>query len=90
METVREVWTDERMDDLNHKVDELAAEMRAEFRAVRSEFGAHRAEFRAQLTETNTRFDTRFDAMQRTMIQLWATSILTTLGCFATLFATRL
>jgi hypothetical protein len=35
----RETWTDERLDDLNHSVDEGFGEMRAEFRAVRSELG---------------------------------------------------
>jgi len=39
MEAVREAWTDERLDDLNHRVDEGFKEMRAEFRAVRSELG---------------------------------------------------
>lgn len=37
MQTMRRAWTDERLDDLNHKVDELNREMHAEFRAVRGE-----------------------------------------------------
>jgi len=40
----REAWTDERLDDLNHRVDqgfkELRIEMRDEFRAVRMEMAA--------------------------------------------------
>lgn len=36
----REVWTDERLDDLNKKVDEGFKEMRREFKAVRGEIGA--------------------------------------------------
>jgi hypothetical protein len=39
MNAVREAWTDERWDDLNHRVDEGFREMREEFRAVRSELG---------------------------------------------------
>ena len=35
MEPVREAWTDERLDDLNHRVDDGFREMRTEFRAVR-------------------------------------------------------
>lgn len=35
----REAWTDERLDDLNHRVDEGFKEMREEFRAVRFELG---------------------------------------------------
>jgi hypothetical protein len=37
MEAVREKWTDERLDDLNRKVDDGFAEMRAEFRELRAE-----------------------------------------------------
>ncbi|MBS1676845.1 MAG: hypothetical protein JST08_05610 [Actinobacteria bacterium] len=32
-------WTDERLDDLNKKVDDGFNEMRAEFRMVRAEMG---------------------------------------------------
>ena len=48
----REEWTDERLDDLNHRVDEGFKEMRTEFRAVRSEmqleFQAVRSEMKGQ------------------------------------------
>jgi hypothetical protein len=36
----REAWTDERLDDLNKKVDDGFKEMREEFRAVHAELGA--------------------------------------------------
>jgi hypothetical protein len=57
MEPMREAWTDERLDDLSHRVDEGFREFREEMRALRSEM--------------NTRFDrveARLDSMQRTMI----------------------
>jgi hypothetical protein len=62
MEAVRDAWTDDRLDDLNHRVDggfkevsrefqALRLEMRTEFAAVRSEmaveFGAVRSEMAA-------------------------------------------
>lgn len=53
----REAWTDERLDDLNAKVDKGFDEVKGEIRELRSEM--------------NSRFaavDHRFDAMQRTMI----------------------
>lgn len=37
METVRETWTDERLDDLNHRVDVGFREVGEEFRALRLE-----------------------------------------------------
>src|SRR3954471_13385870 len=48
----REAWTDERLDDLNKKVDDGFKEMHAEFRALRgemmSEFQAVRAEAKGE------------------------------------------
>jgi flagellar biosynthesis/type III secretory pathway protein FliH len=58
MEFVREAWTDERLDDLNHRVDEGFRETREEFRVVR-------AEMRTMSAETNG----RLDGLQRTMVQ---------------------
>jgi hypothetical protein len=38
----RESWNDNRLDDLNHKVEEGFKDMREEFRALRSEMAADR------------------------------------------------
>lgn len=58
----REEWTDQRLDDLNHRVDEGFKEMRTESRAVRSEM---QSEFQALRSE--------FSAFTRTVTQvLWA------------------
>jgi hypothetical protein len=43
MEAVRESWTDERLDDLSHHVDELSRRVDEGFNALRA--------------ETNARFD---------------------------------
>ena len=37
-----ESWSDDRLDDLNRKVDQGFADMREEFRAMRSEMAADR------------------------------------------------
>jgi hypothetical protein len=50
MEAMRERWTDDRLDDLNGKVDALRVEMRTEFAAVRGE-----------IREGFDRIDKRFD-----------------------------
>jgi ribosome recycling factor len=54
----REVWTDERLDDLNKRVDEGFKETREEFRAVRSEmkseFQAVRAEMKSEFQSART------------------------------------
>lgn len=53
----RKAWTDERLDDLNGRVEKGFDEVKGEIKDLRKEM--------------NTRFnsiDARFDAMQRTMI----------------------
>ena len=52
METMRESWTDDRLDDLNSKVDDLRVEMKEEFASVRRE-----------MREGFDRVDDRFQAM---------------------------
>lgn len=61
METVRDKWTDERLDDLNARMvegfDRLDKDMR---------------EVRAALVEMNQRFDERLAATHRLIIQVGA------------------
>jgi hypothetical protein len=54
METVREKWTDERLDDLNGKVDDLGRRMDLRFDSVDRRF---------------ERIDARLDSMGKVMIQ---------------------
>ena len=53
----REKWTDERLDDLNKKVDDGFARLDADVRGLRSE-----------MNERFNAVDARFDAMNRNMI----------------------
>lgn len=66
----REVWTDERLDDLNKRVDEGFKETRQEFRAVRSEM---KGEFQAIRTELGG----QISALHRMTFQLFAGLIAT-------------
>jgi len=52
MEAMRQSWSDDRLDDLNHRVDDG-------FKELRREMGAR-----------FDRVDARFDALQRTIIQV--------------------
>jgi hypothetical protein len=83
MEAVREMWTDERLDDLTHRVDEgfnrterefqaVRLEMRTEFQAVRSDLGGQMA------------------ATQRALLQVAAGGLVTMLVGFAGVIATVL
>lgn len=71
----REAWTDERLDELNVRVEKGFDEVRGETRDLRSET---KEEFRELRAEMNSRFnsiegrfnsiDARFDSLQRTMV----------------------
>ncbi|HYQ79621.1 MAG TPA: hypothetical protein VEP91_10990 [Solirubrobacterales bacterium] len=49
----REVWTDERLDDLNHRVDEGFKEMRTEVRAFRAEMKSELQAVRTEIAAVN-------------------------------------
>jgi hypothetical protein len=78
----REAWTDERLDDLNAKVDNLDhrmeagfAEMRQEFRAVRSEAKAEsqaiRTEMRNEFAAVRTEMAAQAELLNKTMYRLF-------------------
>lgn len=70
---VREVWTDERLDDLSKGVGEVRAEvseLRTEIAHVREELGELRAEIKGLKETMDAKFeavDKRFDDVIRTM-----------------------
>lgn len=68
METVRDVWTDERMDDLNHRVDSGFNEVSREFQALRlemrTEFAAVRSELTMEFAAVRTEMGTEFSAVR--------------------------
>jgi hypothetical protein len=76
MEPVKEQWTDERLDDLNHRVSDGFNRIDADLRSIRDEIGSLRAETNAH-----------FDALQRTMLQLGGGMIATFVVGFASLLA---
>jgi hypothetical protein len=83
MEAMRESWTDERLDDFR-------GETARRFDDVDRRFDTLERRMESGFSELRAEMNGRFEAMQRTMIQLWATSILTTVACFGTLLATGL
>jgi hypothetical protein len=58
MESMRVSWTDDRLDDLAHRMDEGFRRVDADNRELRAEMGAFRAEM-----------NDGFESLQRTMIQ---------------------
>src|ERR1700754_5023867 len=77
MEAMRQSWSDDRLDDLNRRVDNGFARVDAEFvelrRDIDQRFARVDAQFAEMRVEMNLRFDrleSRFDAMQRTFAQV--------------------
>ncbi len=54
-------WTDERMDDLKHQVDELGWRMDDGFAGLRTELREHRREMDARFAKFEERLDQRFE-----------------------------
>lgn len=67
----REIWTDERLDDLNKRVDQGFNETREEFRAVRSEmkseFQAVRAEMKGEFQAVRAEMKSEFQTVRAEM-----------------------
>ena len=66
----REVWTDERLDELASRMDEGFREARAEMRELRKESVRTReeiAELRSEVSGFEKRMDDKFDAVNRTL-----------------------
>lgn len=98
MKTMRESWTDERLDDgfdrvsadiqsLREETSGLRKEMRWEIGSVRQEIGSVRQEIGSVRQEMNGRFEHlegRFDDLQRTLLQVGGGIIVALLGVIAT------
>lgn len=80
MESVRESWTDKRLDDLNDKVDRIDADLRALRVETRTEFTA----LRGEMKDGFDRIDERFDALHRLMVQFCGLMIAALIGLIAT------
>jgi predicted nucleic acid-binding Zn-ribbon protein len=65
METmVRDNWTDDRLDDLNKKVDDGFARLDGDIRELRGEI----KDLRGEVTALRTEMHERFESLNRTLI----------------------
>jgi chromosome segregation ATPase len=80
MEAMRQSWTDERLDDLNHRVDQRFDEVDKRFDKVDRRFDRMEGDIREFRTEMNE----RFDSLQRSMLQASVLLIVALLGVIAT------
>jgi hypothetical protein len=66
----RETWTDERLDDLNKKVDDGFKETREEFRAMRGEIKGEFQSIRAEMAGELQGIRAEIATMNRNLMQL--------------------
>jgi chromosome segregation ATPase len=101
MGAMRQSWSDDRLDDLNHRVDAGFARVDAQFDRMekRMQSGFDRADARLEATAAELRqemqmgfhqVNARFDAMQQTMIRIGAGLIGVLVASSAGLIATQL
>jgi hypothetical protein len=94
MEAMRQSWSDDRLDDLNNRVEGLRREMHDGFAQLRAEMQAGdtqlREEMQAGFTQLRSEMKAGFDALNRTIIQVGGGFIGTLIAAFAGLVATQL
>lgn len=66
METMRQSWTDGRLDDLTHRMEQGFERVDADIRDLRIEMSSQFDRMDARFE----RMDERFDALQRTLLQV--------------------
>jgi Mg2+ and Co2+ transporter CorA len=83
----REKWSDERLDDLNARMEKGFDEVKGEIRDVKGEVSELRKEMNdrfnsvdARFDSMSARFDARFDSIQRTMVMGFVSMSATIVG----------
>ncbi len=94
MEAMRQSWSDDRLDDLNQRVDEGFARVDAQFARldakIDSKIDAAAADLRQEMQMGFHQVNSRFDAMQQTMIRVGGGLIGVLVASGAGLIATQL
>lgn len=94
MEAMREAWTDERLDDLNHKVDEgfqkvdkridrFEGKVDIRFNRVDDRFNRLEGEIDHRFERLEERLEQRFDSLNRTLFLFSGSMIVALFGVIA-------
>jgi hypothetical protein len=73
----REAWTDERLDDLNARVESIDRRMEAGFKEMREEFRAVRGEMKSEFQAVRAETATQVAMLNQTMYRLFGGMIVT-------------
>jgi hypothetical protein len=83
MESMRRSWTDARLDDFSRHVDER-------FNRVEAELRTQRSEMRTEFASLRSEMDSRFDSLQRLILQVGGGAIVTFAAGILAVFANHL
>ncbi len=86
VERARATWTDQRLDDMARRMDDGFNRVDADIRALRGEMNSLRGEMGVRFEAS----DARFDAFQRTMLQLGGGMMVTFVVGFASILIAQL
>jgi flagellar motor component MotA len=85
MDAMRQSWTDDRLDDLSHRMNErfdhFEAEMNRRFERVEGEM----REIRTEMREDNRAIQTNLDSLQKLAIRVGGAILAASLGMLAAL-----
>jgi hypothetical protein len=87
MPVPREKWTDERLDDLNKKVDDGFADTKAEMRAGFARVDADIRELRSDMNRRFETVDARFDALNGRLLAGFFVLLAATIGSNAAFYS---
>jgi hypothetical protein len=88
MERARATWTDERLDDLSRRIEAGFDRLDGDLRQLRTEMTTEMTGLRGEMTSVRSDMSTRFDALQRLLIQLFGAMFIGVIGIVATVLAT--
>jgi hypothetical protein len=83
MEDMRGTWTDARLDDFSRHVDQR-------FNRVEAELQTQRVEMRTEFASLRSEMDSRFDSLQRLILQVGGGAIATLSAGILAVLATHL
>lgn len=81
---MRDSWTDERMDDFSHRMDQGFGRVDADIRELRAAMDRGFNRVDAELGGLRAEMNARFDAMQRTLFLAAAGIVAALIGVIAT------
>jgi hypothetical protein len=91
MEGMSQRWSDDRLDDLNHKVDDLGRRVDNGFARTDAPVDVLRAEVRTEIGSLRSEVNGRINALQHTLILLFGGMAIATLAAgFLGLIATQI